>query len=379
MSHNSSLIDAKQQSRILVISMRGFRFQVANCCIYEFEDLLCNLEQADLYSPSGQFPVGRRVYRTAKLLSRSFEIAAELAPFPEEFAIDGKYDLVFAVLDNPWQMYLLESIPGWRDKCHRAACYIAEMWAPDLNNWKLLQEPFDIFDRIYLGVTHCVAGLSKLINRPVIYVPPAVDTLRFSPYPDPPQRSIDVSYVGRRAPVIHDSLIKKAKESNLFYYYDTIKGKLEISNQEEHRLLLASIFQRSRYNVTNYAKFNEKEETGGTQEIGYRFFEGAAAGTVMIGMPPAGEAFPRYFDWEDAIIKVDFSGKDVLDTIAELDAQPDRLERISRRNVANSLLKHDWVYRWEDMLTPLGLEPSSEMIKRKEYLQQLAQEILADI
>ena len=99
----------------------------------------------------------------------------------------------------------------------------------------------------------------------------------------------------------------------------------------------------------------------------------------MIGMPPAGEAFPRYFDWEDAIIKVDFSGKDVLDTIAELDAQPDRLERISRRNVANSLLKHDWVYRWEDMLTPLGLEPSSEMIKRKEYLQQLAQEILADI
>ena len=383
MSHNSSSVDTNQQSRILVISMRGFRFQVANCCIYEFEDLLCNLEQADLYCPSGRFPTARKVYRTTKLLSRSFELAAKVAPFPKEFTIDGEYDLIFAVLDNPWQMYLLESIPGWRDKCHRAACYIAEMWAPDLHNWKLLQEPFHIFDRIYLGVTHCVAGLSKLIEHPVVYIPPAVDTLRFSPYPNPPQRSIDVSYVGRRAPIIHDSLIKQTKESNFFYYYDSLKGstkgKLEISNQEQHRLLLANIFKRTRYNITNYAKFNEQEETGGTQEIGYRFFEGAAAGTVMVGMPPEGDAFPRYFDWEDAIIKVDFSGQDVLDAIAELDAQPERLERISRRNVANCLLKHDWVYRWQDMLAPLGLKPSEGMSKRQAYLRQLAQEIQSEI
>ncbi len=375
MSNNSLSINANQQSRILVISMRGFRFQAANCCIYEFEDLLCNLEQADLYCPSRDFPLGRRVYRTTRLLSRSFMLAAKIAPFPREFSIDGKYDLVFAVLDNPWQMYLLESVPGWREKCHRAACYIAEMWAPDLNNWRLLQEPFHIFDRIYLGVAQCVDGLGKLLNRPVVYVPPAVDTLRFSPYPNQPQRSIDVSYVGRRSPIIHDSLIKKARAGNFFYYYDTIKGELEIGHQEEHRLLLASILQRSRYNITNYARFGENEETGGNQEIGYRFFEGAAAGTVMIGMPPAGDAFPRYFDWEDAIIKVDFTSKDALDAIAELDAQPERLERISRRNVANALLKHDWVYRWQVMLAPLGLEPSPEMVKRIVSLRQLAQEI----
>jgi hypothetical protein len=374
MSTNTS--DADRQSRILVISMRGYRFQVANCCIYEFEDLLCDLEQADLYSPSREFTWGRKVYRAAKYLSRSHKFAASVAPFPQEFSIQGEYDLVFAVLDNPWQMYFLESIKGWRDKCRYAACYIAEMWEPDLSDWQLLQEPFQVFDRIFLGVTHCVSGLSKLINRPVSYVPPAVDTLSFSPYPDPPERCIDVSYVGRRASLIHESLFRHSQNNNFFYYYDTAKNqKLEIDDSHQHRAKLISLFQRSRYNITYYAKFNSTEETGGTQEIGYRFFEGAAAGTVMIGMPPAGEAFPRYFDWEDAVVKFDFTTTNVVDAIAELDAQPERLEHIRRRNVANSLLKHDWVYRWREMLATLDLEPSPAMIKREQCLQELAQEV----
>ena len=383
MSISSSSIDADKSPRILVVSVRGFRFQAANCCIYEFEDLLTDLESAQLYLPGDEydfpFDSARKIYRTAKYAGFSDRWAAKISPFPKDLALDREYDLLFAVLDNPWQMHLLESIQGWRDKCRHTACFIAEMWEPDLNNWRLFKEPWEDFDRVFLGVIKCLEGLSKLIKPPVTYIPPAVDTLRFSPYPDPPQRLIDVSYVGRRSPIIHDALIKRAAKDNFFYYYDTIKGKLEIGNPKEHRLLLADLFQRSRYNITNYAKFNSTEETGGTQEIGYRFFEGAAAGTVMIGVPPAGDAFPHYFDWEDAIVRVDFSGTDVVETIIELDAQPERLERISRTNVANSLLKHDWVYRWRDMLAALDLKPSPAMVAREKYLQELAQNILAEV
>lgn len=375
---SSSSVDADklESPRILVVSVRGYRFQAANCCIYEFEDLLRDLESAQLYEPKGEFDFARKIYRTAKYAGLSDSFAAKVAPFPEKLTLDHEYDLLFAILDNPWQMHLLESIKGWQDKCRHTACFISEMWEPDLKNWRLFKEPWSSFDHVFLGVTRCLEGLSKLIEPPVTYVPPAVDTLRFSPYPNPPQRSIDVSYVGRRSPIIHDALIEKAEKDNFFYYYDTVKGKLEIGNPREHRLLLAGLFQRSRYNITNYAKFNEAVETGGTQEIGYRFFEGAAAGTVMVGMPPGGDAFPHYFDWEDAIIKVDFSGTDVVETIAELDTQPERLERISRTNVANSLLKHDWAYRWRDMLKVLGLEPSPAMVAREKYLKELAHSIL---
>lgn len=378
---SSYSVDTERSPRILVVSVRGFRFQAANCCIYELEDLLVDLESVQLFTPipDGRFDVARKIYRAARYAGRSDEFAANVAPFSKELSLDREYDLLFAVLDNPYQFHLLESIEGWREKCRHTACFITEMWQPDLQDKRLFKEPWSNFDRIFLGVTQCVEGLNKLIEPPVTYIPPAVDTLRFSPYPNPPQRSIDVSYVGRRSPDIHDALIKRAEQDNFFYYHDTLKGKLEIANSREHRILLANLFQRSRYNITNYAKFNSTEETGGTQEIGYRFFEGAAAGTVMIGLPPAGEAFPRYFDWEEPIVKVDLSGTDVVKAIAELDTQPERLERISRRNIANCLLKHDWSYRWRDMLATFDLKPSTATIERQKYLHQLAHSILLEV
>lgn len=382
MPNTSAAGDTGESPRILVVSVRGYRFQAANCCIYEFEDLLADFESVQLFIPQGEdsfsFSSARKIYRTARYAGLPDESAAKFAPFTKELILDQEYDLLFAVLDNPWQMHLLESIKGWREKCRHTACFIAEMWEPDLGNWRLAKEPWDDFDHIFLGVTRCIEGLRKQIKPPVTYIPPAVDTLRFSSYPDPPERLIDVSYVGRRSPIIHDALVKRATQDNFFYYYDTVRGKLEIGNPKEHRLLLSGLFQRTRYNITNYAKFNEAEETGGTQEIGYRFFEGAAAGTVMVGMPPSGDAFPRYFDWEDAMIKVDFSGTDVVETITELDKQPERLERISRTNIANCLLKHDWAYRWRDMLGALGLEPSTKMADREKYLQDLAKSILTE-
>lgn len=379
--HIVSSIDADRSSRVLVVSVRGYRFQAANCCIYELEDLIADLESAPIHTPipDGQFDLARKIYRGAKYAGLSDRFALNISPFKQNLVLDREYDLLFAVLDNPWDFHLLETIGGWREKCRYAACFITEMWQPDLELVRLFKEPWSNFDHVFLGVTQCVEDLNKLIEPPVTYVPPAVDTLRFSPYPNPPERLIDVSYVGRRSPDIHQALIEKAEQDNFFYYHDTLKGKLEIANPREHRILLANLFQRSRYNITNYAKFDSTEETGGTQEIGYRFFEGAAAGTVMVGMPPAGEAFTHYFDWEEPIVKVEISGKEVIDAICELDAQPERLSRISRRNVANCLLKHDWSYRWQDMLATFNLEPSPRMIERQQYLRKLAQNILHDI
>ena len=377
--------DTASSPRVLVVSVRGYRFQAANCCIYELEDLITDLESAELFSPipNRPFNIARKLYRGTKYISGSDKIAQSISPFPHELVLEQEYDLLFAVLDNPWQFHLLEQIKGWREKCRHKACFITEMWQPDLENRRLFKEPWSSFERVFLGVTQCVADLDQLVESTVTYVPPAVDTLRFSGYPNPPKRSIDVSYVGRRAPIIHDALVERAAKDNFFYYHDTLRGKLEIGNPREHRILLAKLFQRSRYNITNYAKFNSTEETGGTQEIGYRFFEGAAAGTVMVGLPPAGEAFPHYFDWEDPIVRIDLNsanvGDEVVEAIAELDAQPEKLRRMSLRNTANCLLKHDWSYRWRDMLAAFDIKPSTATIEREKYLHELANGILKEI
>ena len=171
MPNYSSSMDADNSPNILVVSVRGYRFQAANCCIYEFEALLVELESAQLFCPGDEdafsFDSARKIYRTAKYAGLSDKLAAKLAPFPEELVLDREYDLLFAVLDNPWQMHLLESIKGWRDKCRKTACFIAEMWMPDLDNWRLIKEPWHNFDRVFLGVTQCIEGLRGLVDAPL--------------------------------------------------------------------------------------------------------------------------------------------------------------------------------------------------------------------
>lgn len=374
---DASVKNKENEPRVLVVSVRGFRFQVANCVLYEFEDFICDLESAKLYAPPQNFDLARRVYRLAKYATGSNTIASSIAPFPAEVVLQDDYDLLFVICDNPWQLHLLESVKNWRDKCRHKACYIMETWKLNFDDWRLAHEPFKNFDHIFAGTALCVETYTDVTGLPCQYLAPAVDALKFCPYPTPPQRLIDVCCVGRRPAETHQTLFQRAQQDdNFFYYYDTVNnGTLEVGNPREHRAKLISLLQRSRYNIAVHARFNALSETGGDQEIGYRYFEGVAAGTVLIGMPPRGDIFPRYFDWEEAIVKVDLYEQNVLDVIQALDAQPEKVEGIRRRNVVNTLLKHDWVYRWREVLATFDLAPSQAAIEREKTLQRLARNI----
>ena len=61
--------------------------------------------------------------------------------------------------------------------------------------------------------------------------------------------------------------------------------------------------------------------------------------------------------------------------ISDLDARPDYLKRVQTNNVINSLRKHDWVYRWEQVLEKLGLSSTREMAVRQTRLKVLASDL----
>jgi hypothetical protein len=197
---------------------------------------------------------------------------------------------------------------------------------------------------------------------------------RFCPYPNPPLRSIDVYSMGRKSSITHQALLKMAEQGQIFYIYDTSEC-MKTLLPRDHRILVANIAKRSRYFVANIAKINWQCETHGQVEVGFRFFEGAAAGTVMFGEPPENEAFRENFDWPDAVIKVPFNAPNIADILAELDAQPERMERARRNNVIQSLLRHDWAYRWRAILNMVGLEPKPALLAREERLKKLAGEV----
>src|SRR5438094_7817572 len=92
------------------------------------------------------------------------------------------------------------------------------------------------------------------------------------------------------------------------------------------------------------------ELTCGQVEVGFRYYEGSTAGAVLVGQAPKCESFRRTFDWPDAVIEIKPDSSDAAEVLTELAAQPERTQEISRRNAAEALLRHDWVYRWKEVL-----------------------------
>lgn len=378
---------SNKSSRVLIWSQRQLHDHVAHCCGYEFENTIFNFDAVNIVSPTNSYEFSQKTYTLLKRITRFSQFANSIKPDPNPLVLARDYQLFFALVASPWEIISFNSIKNWRQKCQKAVCYIEEIWEKDIQSWKPVLELLKDFDHIFLGHYYGTKAVADIIRRPCTYLPPSVDTVKFYPYsldsplqkgtPFPPHRSIDVCYIGRRSVITHKALLELAEQGKIFYYYDTVK-KFHVIDPKEHRSLLANLIKRSRYFIANKAKVNQVEQIKGQFEIGYRFFEGAAAGAVMVGDPPATEAFEKYFNWPDAVIRIPFDAANIANIIADLDGQPERLARISRDNVVNSLLRHDCVYRWREVLEAVGLQPTPEMLYREAHLKNLAQMLRAE-
>jgi hypothetical protein len=341
---------------------------------YEFEDVIAKVEpDARIVSPVGF--VRSPSVRLVNLVSRDARLRIPASLGYRKPSVDDEYDLFFADFQFLSDLDSLRAIPHWQRRARRSVCVIEELWARDIPRWKTLPRMLEGFDHVFLECSGSVEPLHQLTGLPCSFLPPGVDALRFCPLPPPP-RVVDVCRVGRRDAAIHASLLDACKRGELFYEFDSVRPE-NVWDTAEHREHLASVLKRSRYVIVNPGKYNRHSETSGQQELGFRFFEGAAAGAVMIGTSPRIPSFGENFDWRDAVIEIDDGS--VLGAIATLDADPSRLDRIRRDNVTNSLRRHDWVYRWERVLDAAGLPTSDGVEARKRTLEDLASSIEPDV
>lgn len=369
-------------ARVLLLSMRRLDDLVAYSMIYEFEDVAAEVTGADRVDAGGGELLEwcRRAYKLLRYGSRSRALARTLAPRGRTVRLEREYDLFFPTFNHAYELYALSQVPDWRARCRLAACFVSELWLEAMPRYLL--ELLSAFDHVFLGVQTPVNEVARITGRPCSFLPLGADVLRFSPLLGPAheKRPIDVCNIGRRSPVTHEALLKLARDGRIFYYYDTVSasgidGKqrtFHVQNAAEHRLLLASILRRSRFYFTHRARINEPELTRGHDEISGRFYEGVAAGTVMLGEPPADAVFQQLFDWPDAVLRAPFDCPGIGERLAELERDPQRLARISFTNAQQAALRHDWVYRLRAVYQTLGLPPTSAMLAREARLRALA-------
>jgi hypothetical protein len=370
----------KGTGNVLQLSMRRVHDLVAFCAPYEFEDVVQEATGADRVEPSDFDAIekARRVYKLGRLATRSRRLARSVTPGLGAAALTRDYELFFPVFNHPFELFALAAVPDWRSRCRVAACFVSEIWVQEIPEYLL--ELLADFDHVFIGISHPAKEVARIVGRPCTYLPLATDVLRFAPWPQPPARAIDVCNIGRRSAVTHAALVRMARERRIFYYYDTVRASGErgkqmtfsVGNASEHRLLLANLLQRSRYYIANRARVNEPEVTEGREEISARFYEGVAAGAALIGVPPRSSEFQRQFDWPDAVIEMPFDCPDIADRLRALDADGERMQRITRENVRQAALRHDWIHRLRTVYEALGLPPTAGMLAREERLRALA-------
>jgi hypothetical protein len=342
--------------------------------MYEAQDVLLDIDDVDLicYESGRGFRFKEKWQR--RLLYRDVSRRLILQnPGLHRVRLTREYDLFVAVCQSYWDLLYINAIDGWKDRCKTSVCWIEEMWASQLTSYKHWLHVLRRFDHVFIGCSGTVAPLSSAIDRTCHWLPGGVDTLRFNPYPNPPARVIDVYSFGRRWDGIHRALLQAAESKDIFYVHDTFRGAdMEPYDHRQHRDLMANVAKRSRHFVVAPAKIDAREDTQGQSEIGNRYYEGAAAGSVMIGQSPSCAAFKELFPWQDAVIEIQPDGSDVVDVLAAFRSNPRSASAIGRRNAEQALLRHDWVYRWKEIFRVAGISPSPGMGAREVHLKKLA-------
>ena len=364
--------------RICMPTARSLSRMAFQCAKYEAQDILVESDEVDLI----QLRAGRGFQFKEKWQRRLLyrDLSGKLAqanPGVEPVRLTKRYDLFLVVCQTYWDLFYVNAIEGWKDHCKTSLCWIDELFAAAVPSYKHWLPSLNRFDHVVLGMAGSVDVVSKAVGKRCHHVAAAVDAFRFSPYPNLPERVVDIYSVGRRVDRVHRVLRQLSEGGNSFYIFDTLRGgETPVSDYAQHRELYANIAKRSRYFMVAPGKMNVADETQGQIEVGFRYFEGAAAGAVLLGQAPACEPFRQMFDWPDAVVEISTDGSDVAEIMQSLNAQPERLREISRRNAVEALRRHDWIYRWKQILNIAGLELLPAAVAREKRLHELAEAVV---
>ena len=149
------------------MSMRAVSDIVAFCLQYELEDVMREVTGADRVDvgDAGKLAFSRRAYRVARMATGSRRVARACTPRPTTVTLERDYELFFPVFNDAYELFALATIPRWRKRCRRAACFVNEIW-PHMLPPPYLLELLGDFDHIFVGTERAVEDVSRLTGRP---------------------------------------------------------------------------------------------------------------------------------------------------------------------------------------------------------------------
>ncbi len=356
---------------LLIFSQRNLNDFVSRCSGFEFEDVIADMEIADIIAPPRSkerwFP-----YNPKRWLSKRTDLFRHWPSGVQKRYLERDYDIFFCEVQKPLELLALDALPNWRERCGIAICVLEEVWSKDLERLMPLVRTLADFDLIGCAFSDTCDALHRITGKPVIHLPGGADMGRFAPVSLTVDRPIDVYSMGRRRPEIHDRLLKVIQERAGFYLYDSVTKPPITADHVVHRDLLANLIQHTKLFMVDIAKIGHADQKYGNVAWGPRHVEGIAGGAIQIGYAPETDDYMEYFDWPESVTRLSEDPDEAIEQIVNLldnRAEQDRMRKI---NLARALRKHDWLHRWAQLLKHLNIPGSEGMARRSQQLSDLA-------
>lgn len=302
----------------------------------------------------------RRVAGTHRLLPAPTE--GLLEPVPQA-------DHLILMAHGAWELPLIERVGRLRRSAKTISVWMPEVWPSELDD-RLAYEGYGMVDHVFVGIREVVDRFTELVpNADIHCLPPAVDVLTFGGVDPEPKRNIAVLGIGRREPNQHRRILEWAAANQELYLYDTLQGKAV--SWRQHRDAVANWYRQSRMAVCNYGKHDRPEEIGNLRIVPGRLFEGLAAGSILIGMPPDEENQRQLVG--DVVVQSTDSTE--LEALLDKYNDPEGSRLMRLRNASLAARRHDWAHRWRDILGVLDLARPVGLDERLALLDARADEI----
>ncbi|WP_170411336.1 glycosyltransferase [Ruegeria atlantica] len=359
---------------VLIFSQRNLNDNVSRCSGFEFEDVIANIETADILSPR-RAREPRLPYNPKRWLSKRTDLFRYWPSGVPKTRLDRDYDIFFCDVQKPQELLVLDALPNWRDRCGVAICVLEEVWTQELERHMPLVRTLADFDLIGCAFAETCDALHRVTGKPVIHLPGAADMVRFAPETLAADRPIDVYCMGRRRPEIHERLLKVIKDRAGFYLYDSATKPPIAADHTVHRDLLANLVQHTKLFMVDIAKIGHADQKRGNVAWGPRHVEGIAGGAAQVGYAPDTDDYRQYFDWPESVVRLSEDPDEAVDQIVKLLDDPAELDRMRRINLAAALNKHDWVHRWAQLLEHLQIAESEGIAQRRQHLSDMAERL----
>ena len=175
--------------RILLCSQRSLTSHVIRCLLYEFEDLICALDTADLIAPRemARNPLPQRLHGAAQALLAGSRFNAYVnRPRLSTHPVEGTYDLFLILCSSLSDLAALEALPGWRDQCQQAICWVNEIWDSQAQSYHPYLKTLELFDHLILSSETSVKQFAETSFHTVLM---GVDAIQFAPVSKTPLMS----------------------------------------------------------------------------------------------------------------------------------------------------------------------------------------------